>query len=215
MSSHAGRGGHGALEPHDVVVRRRVLAGVGVLALIVVVLLIASLVGGGNQEAIETYNRSVSAIARESSEQVGTPLFEAIAGARGEQGENVTQRINELAREAEMEESKASKLTVPTGMAQAQRNLLLVLDLRLEGIAKIQAHIGEALSAQSTSTEAYKQLAGAMEIFLTSDVVYSQRVAPFIQEALSANGAGGQTTSASQFLPNLGWLETSTLAART
>ena len=52
-----------------------------------------------------------------------------------------------------------------------------------------------------------------MEIFLASDVVYSQRVAPLIQEALTSNGIH-QSTQPSRFLPNLGWLEPATVEAR-
>jgi hypothetical protein len=53
-----------------------------------------------------------------------------------------------------------------------------------------------------------------MEIFLTSDVIYSQRVVPLIQEALTGNGITGQTTASSRFLPNLGWLEAKTVQSR-
>jgi hypothetical protein len=53
-----------------------------------------------------------------------------------------------------------------------------------------------------------------MEIFLASDVIYSQRVAPLIQEALAANGIHGLSTTASRFLPNLGWLEPNTVLSR-
>jgi hypothetical protein len=53
-----------------------------------------------------------------------------------------------------------------------------------------------------------------MEIFLASDVVYSQRVAPLIQQELASGGVSGQSTPASRFLPNLGWLQTSTVQAK-
>jgi len=49
---------------------------------------------------------------------------------------------------------------------------------------------------------------------LASDVVYSQRVAPLIQQALAAGGIQGQSTASTQFLPNLGWLEPSTVEQR-
>ena len=47
-----------------------------------------------------------------------------------------------------------------------------------------------------------------MEIFLASDVIYSQRVAPLIQQTLAADGIHGLSTTPSRFLPNIGWLET-------
>ena len=53
-----------------------------------------------------------------------------------------------------------------------------------------------------------------METGLASDVVYSQRVAPLIQQALAVAGVQGQSTASTQFLPNLGWLEPSTVEQR-
>ena len=53
-----------------------------------------------------------------------------------------------------------------------------------------------------------------MEIFLASDVVYSQRVVPLIQQTLAANGIHGLSTAPSRFLPNLGWLEPTTVLSR-
>ncbi len=53
-----------------------------------------------------------------------------------------------------------------------------------------------------------------MEIFLASDVIYSQRVAPLIGGALANAGIHGLTTTPGRFIPNLGWLEPSTVLAR-
>ena len=53
-----------------------------------------------------------------------------------------------------------------------------------------------------------------MEIFLASDVVYSQRVVPLIQQALAAHGIHGLSTATSRVLPNIGWLEPNTVLAR-
>ena len=46
-----------------------------------------------------------------------------------------------------------------------------------------------------------------MQAFLASDVVYSQRVIPYIKETLDSNDIGGQQIATSSFLPSLGWLE--------
>jgi hypothetical protein len=199
---------------HAIVVRRRVLAGVALLALIAIIVLIASVVGGGKREALETYGRNVSAIAKESNEDVSAPFFQALSGASGQQHGAVEQRINELRATAENQSANAKKLNVPSGMEAAQRYLLQVLGFRTEGLMKIGSLLPEALGGGSESATKYKQIAGAMQIFLASDVVYSQRVAPLIEEELSANGASGQSIAASRFLPNLGWLETATLTAR-
>jgi hypothetical protein len=53
-----------------------------------------------------------------------------------------------------------------------------------------------------------------MEIFLASDVIYSQRVVPLIQHALASGGVHGVATPSSRSLPNLGWLDPTTAQAR-
>jgi hypothetical protein len=62
--------------------------------------------------------------------------------------------------------------------------------------------------------QASTDIAGDMEIFLASDVIYSQRVAPLIQQTLAAKGITGLGTAASRFLPNVGWLEAATALSR-
>jgi hypothetical protein len=96
-------------------------------------------------------------------------------------------------------------------MVGAQRALLLALGLRLEGITKIDAELPAALGGQSKQADT--KIAGAMETFLASDVIYSQRVVPLIEQELSGKGITATTTEA-RFLPNLGWLEASTVVAR-
>jgi hypothetical protein len=201
-------------DPHTVIVRRRVAAGAGLAVLIALIVGIAVAAGGGDREALEKYNADVGAIARESNEQVSTPFFQALSSARGEQTSNVEARLDGLREEAERETEKASKLSVPEAARAAQRYLLEVLDLRSEGLTKVSGRIGVALGGQGESAEAYKEIAGAMEAFLASDVLYSQRVVPLVQEALAQAGAQGQGTQPSRFLPNLGWLEPATVTAR-
>ena len=52
--------------------------------------------------------------------------------------------------------------------------------------------------------QASPQIAGDMEIFLASDVIYSQRVVPFIQQTLALDGTRARAPPPSRSLPNLG-----------
>jgi hypothetical protein len=97
-------------------------------------------------------------------------------------------------------------------MTAAQRNFLLSMDMRVEGLSKIANLVRTALG--SKSPQATGSIAGAMEVFLASDVIYSQRVVPLIQEALASGGVSGQSTGSSRFLPNLTWLQTATVQAK-
>jgi hypothetical protein len=205
------RAGLGGVD-HQTAVRRRIAAGVGVAVLIVVVLLINGCLKSGAEEALMDYNREAGQLVQESDQQVSAPLFKALAGASSESPLNVEVQVNQLRMQAQSQAARARALSVPGQMQAAQRNLTLTLDLREEALAKVAGLVRTALGGQGK--QASTQIAGAMEMFLASDVVYSQRVAPLIQQALVAGGVHGQSTAGSQFLPNLGWLDPSTVQQR-
>jgi len=207
----SGHDRHGG-DRHAVLVRRRIAAGAAVVLLIVIALVIDSALKSGRDSALREYNHDAGEVVGESDQQVSRPLFETLAGASGKSALDVESAVNGLRETAQQQAMHAKSLSVPGEMREAQRNLLLVLDLRAEGLAKIANQVRTALSNHSKQATAY--IAGAMEMFLASDVVYSQRVAPLIQEALAADGISGVSTAGTSFLPNLGWLEPSTVSAR-
>jgi hypothetical protein len=124
----------------------------------------------------------------------------------------VEAQIDERRALAQKQASQAKEISAPGEMGSAQRDLTLVFDLRAEGLEKLANLVGAELGSQNSTVNT--NIAGAMELFLASDVIYSQRVAPLISQTLSANGITGQTPAPSEFLPNLGWLEPSMTQAR-
>jgi hypothetical protein len=161
---------------------------------------------------LKAYNHNVSQLAQESDEDVSRPLFSTLAGAGAKSALNVEVQIDQLRIQAQKLAERAKGLSVPGDMAGAQGNLLLVFDLRAEGLTKIAALAPTALGGQGK--QASTLIAGDMEIFLASDVLYSQRVAPLIQQTLASDGIQGLSTASSRFLPNIGWLEPTTALAR-
>ena len=186
-------------------VRRLIAAGIALVVLIVIVVVVSGCVKSAHSEALKNYNRDVSRIATESDEQVSAPLFSTLTDAASKSAVSVQVQVNQLLLQAQNLATSAKNLNAPGAMASAQRDLTLVMNLRAEGLTKIAAQLPSALSGQGT--QASTLIAGDMEIFLASDVIYSQRVVPLIQQALNANGITGLTTEASRFLPNLTWLE--------
>jgi hypothetical protein len=193
-------------------VRRRIAAGIGVVVLILIVLLIDGCLKSGKEEALKKYNREAGQLVRESDQQVAHPLFAGLAGASSEPPLNVEQKVNELRDVAQRQAEQAKRLSVPSELGAAQRYFTLSLNLREEALAKIAPLVREALGGKSK--QASSSIAGAMEMFLASDVIYAQRVAPLIQQELAAGGVHGLSTASTQFLPNLGWLEPSTVEER-
>jgi hypothetical protein len=187
-------------------------AGIGVVLLIVIVLVVNGCLKSQKHQALKDYNRNVGQIAQASDEQVSAPLFSALTGAGGKSALSVEEQIDQLRIQAQSLANRAKGLSVPGEMTGAQRNLLLALDLRAEALAKIAALVPTALGGQGE--HASTQIAGDMENFLASDVLYSQRVAPLIQQTLASSGIQGLSTASTRFLPNLGWLDPSTTLSR-
>jgi hypothetical protein len=200
------------LDQHTLMVRRRVVAAVGVVLLIVIVLVVNGCLKSQKTQALETYNRDVSRIAQESDQQVSQPFFSALAGASSKSALDVEVQLDQLHIQAQNQATSAKGLSVPGAMVPAQRDLLLALDLRAEGVAKVASMVRTALGGQAK--QASTPIGGDMEIFLASDVIYSQRVVPLIQQTLAGNGIQSQSTTSSRFLPNLGWLEPTVVLAR-
>ena len=193
-------------------VRRRVAAGLGVVLLIVIILIINGCLKSEKTQALKDYNRSAGQIAHESDENVTRPLFSALSGAGAKSALNVEVQIDQLLIQAQSLVSRAKALSVPSEMSAAQRYLLLTLNLRSEALTKIAALTPTALGGQGK--QAIATIAGDMEIFLASDVIHSQRVAPLIQQELSAAGIRGAAVTSSHSLPNLGWLDPNTVESR-
>ncbi len=204
----------GHVDRHTALVRRRVAAGVGVVVLIVIVLLIDGCLKSGTEEALRTYNREAGQLVQASDSQVSAPLFKTLAGASSASSLAVEEQVDQLRAQAQSQAAQARAVSVPGAMAAAQRNLTLVLNLREEALAKVAGLVRTALSGQTQGQRASAEIAGAMEELLASDVVYSQRVAPLIQQELAAAGVHGESTASTQSVPNLGWLDPSTVQQR-
>ncbi len=193
-------------------VRRRVAAGVAVVVLIVVVLLINGCVKSHKLQSLKDYNHSVAVLGAESEAQVSKPLFIALSGASGKSAIEVEVQVNQLRLLAHEIASRTKGLSVPGEMEGAQRSLLTAMNLRDEGMTKIASLVPQVLGGNGKAPSVL--IAGDMQMFLASDVLYSQRVVPLIQETLKSNGIHNLATPMSRFLPNLGWLEGTTVFQR-
>jgi hypothetical protein len=207
-----GAGGSLPLDQHTLMVRRRIAAGVGVVLLIIIILIVNGCLKSQKTQSLKDYNRNVSQLAREFDEKVSRPLFTALSGAGSKSALNVEVQVDQLRIQAQSITTHAKDLSVPGDMSNAQRNLLQSFNFRVEGLTKIATLLPTALGGQGK--QASTLIAGDMQIFLASDVVYSQRVVPLIQQTLSSSDIHGLTTAPSHFLPNIGWLEPATVYSR-
>lgn len=205
------RGGSG-YDHHTVMVRRRVAAAVAVVVLIVIVLIVNGVLKSQKQQSLKSYNHNVGVLAEESDAQVSKPLFTALTDAAAKSALDVEEQVDQLRLQMQKLTERVAALSVPGEMAGAQQDLLLTFHLRSEAMTKLANLLPSALGGQGS--QAMTKIAGDMEIFLASDVIYAQRVAPLIQQTLSAAGIQGLTTAPTRFLPNTGWLSTTTVSER-
>jgi hypothetical protein len=199
-----------ATQPPDPEIARRrqlvLFAGLAVAALLII-LLFKSCSDNRHKTALKDYNRDVASVIQTSDGQVSKQLFDVLGG--GGQVQDVQVAVNQVRLDAEANAKRARALDPPSDdeTEAAQHDLELVLNLRSTGVRKIADLLPKALSNQGSAVEAIDKIAGQMQSFLASDVVYSQRVAPLIQQALNDNDIHGQTIATSKFLPALGWLD--------
>ena len=87
-------------------------------------------------------------------------------------------------------------------MKGAQQALLMALEFRRDGLGGIAERIRTALGDEGdAANDAITEIAGQMQAFLASDVLYQARTAPLIKDALDDAEIGGQKIATSQFLP--------------
>ncbi|HEU4975119.1 MAG TPA: hypothetical protein VFT50_08515 [Baekduia sp.] len=190
----------------DVVQRRRLVAlAAGAVLVIILIFAVKGCAGSAHRNALKEYNRQVSAIVQDSDGQVSRQLFDVLGS--GGAANDIQVAVNQVRSVAEEDAKRARALDVPGGMSAAQRNLELVMNLRAEGVTKIGEALPVALSNQPGAQTAIREITGQMQSFLASDVVYSQRVRPLIQETLADNGVTGQDVASSHFLRGFGWLD--------
>ena len=122
--------------------------------------------------------------------------------------------INQLRVVADEDLSQAGRLDAPDAMKSAQSDLELLLSLRRDGVANVADEIQTALGGTAGAGTAVDAIAGQMQAFNASDVIYSQRVAPLILKGLKDDGiaasydgtAGEQVLPYADFLPDISWM---------
>jgi hypothetical protein len=202
------------MDQQTLLVRRLVAAGAVVLVIVLLVVLVKGCVDNRREAALKDYNRSARALVEDSRSEVSRSFFGALSGASGRDQQQVQETISQLTSVAEEELAQAQRLDPPDAMKQAQSDLVLMLSLRRDGVAQVADLIQTALGGTAGASTAVDQIAGQMQAFNASDVIYSQRVAPLILKGLKDDGiaasydgtAGEQVLPYANFLPDISWM---------
>lgn len=203
--------GDGAPDRQTARTRQLVALGVGALLLILIVLGVKGCLDSRQERALKDYTRDAGAIVVDSNDQVSKPFFDLLSSGQST-GNDLQVQVNQVRLTAEEDLKRARELDVPGEMNAAQQNLLLALSLRSGALTEIAEKLKTAQGRGQQAEQATSEIAGQMQSFLASDVVYSQRAAPLMVEALDEAGVSGQTIPESRFLPGFTWLAPDTVA---
>jgi hypothetical protein len=209
----AARAGAAGPPPPDIA-RRRQFVLFGGLALIALLLILfaRSCAGTRHKNALKDYNREVTSIVQSSDGTASKQLFDVLQG--GGDSQQVQVAVQQVRLVAEEDAKRARSLSSPDDVAAAQHDFEMVMNFRATGVRNIADLLPRALSSQPSAAESIRRIAGQMQLFLSSDVVYSQRVAPLIKQALDDNSINDQRIAGSKFLPSIGWLDPEQVGAK-
>jgi hypothetical protein len=187
---------------------------IGAVILLVLFFAVRACNNTRRDNALRDYNRQVTGLAA-ASQQTGDQFFKQIDAATETSDAELYQAILGYKGEADNTLKQAQELNVPGDMASAQQSLLILLELRRDGLASIAEKIRTALGDEAEAAgQSIEKIAGDMRAFDASDVLYEQRVIPFIKAAFADAGIGGQTISRSPFMREISWVSPGYVASR-
>jgi hypothetical protein len=198
---------------HQTLVARRVVAGsVGLVVVLVLFFGVRACLDARKAQSFEDYVVDVGALVDESNQQ-GAAFFDLLEQP-GVQGSSVDleNTVNGYRVEAEQLLERARGIETPSQLSEAQRYLIEALSFRSDGLRGVADQLPAALGDEG-HREAALAIAGQMQNFLASDVLYSQRVIPRIQTAARDEDLLERigTLPESQFLPDIKWLDQKTV----
>ncbi len=207
-------GGSGRAPAPDAAIERRRIGAAGVLIVVVIlmILLISSCQARNTKNSLVNYNASVSSLISRS-DATSKAVFGALTSGVG--GSQIQVKLTRPLQDARQELADAENLSVPGQMTQAQANVVLALRMRADGISQIAQAVPDISGTGSRPRQAVDAIAGGTARFYASDVAYKDYATTAISSALHGDNIpvgtadGGSVINAGQFLPALGWLETS------
>lgn len=191
-------------------IRQIVLFGGIILVVIILFLLVRGCRNSAAENAMKDYNRAVGSLVSDSDTQVGKPFFDLL---RNPGSGDLRNQVAGFKAQADQQYQQAKRISTPGDMTAAQRSFLITMEMRRDGLQSIADRISTALSSDAEAADkAITEIAGAMEMFLASDVLYTTRTQRFIENELNDAEIGGQRIQRTEFFPGIEWLDPNTVA---
>jgi hypothetical protein len=194
------RGGRGpdADERKQLLIRRGIALGVGLLVLILLVVGAKGCLDARKNRSLEDYASNVTQIVDETN-----TLSESFFGLLEDPGElSVTEFTSEVESDRGAMDgflSRVEKLSTPGDMESAQQTLLLVYQLRAGAMETIADRMPTALGDEGREA-AIRQIAGQIQVLAGADVLYNRITRHSIDNAIVNNGANAPEVPRSTFV---------------
>jgi hypothetical protein len=198
-------------DQRTLLMRRTVAFLVALVAIVLVILLVRGCLDAREERGFEDYAQEATSLISESSQE-SKALFELLDDPGDQGAVDVQNSVNGLSVDAQRLVERAQAADPPPELRPAQANLLLTLELRRSSLEDIARELPTALGDEQRE-EAVARIARDMRGFLASDVIYQERAAPNLREALEAQDLAGAVEDLpdSEFLPDTSWLEPETV----
>jgi hypothetical protein len=193
---------------------RRVIAGVGAAVLALLLIFgVRGCLNARSEQALEDYGNDAADLLQESKRE-GDQLFDLLQSEGGtDQTVNITTALNGYQVEASSLVERARDLDVPDEAAEAQDDLLEVLELRRDGLRVVRDSLPQALGDQDRR-QGTERLDDAMQIFLASDTLDAVRFRPELRAALESEQLPVPNLPQEPFLVDVEWLDAAFIADR-
>jgi hypothetical protein len=203
------------MDGQTVLVRRMVAVIVGAVLLLVLIFIVRACNDSRHKESLRNYNLTVSGIATESR-QTGEQFFEAMNQGGSQAPADLYGQVIQFKNSADKSLAQARDLDVPDDMVNAQQALLIALELRRDGLTKVAEDVKTALGDEGEAADrAIGSIAGQMQAFNASDVLYKTRVIPFVRKALQDANAGTDIqVQQSPFMRDINWVAPQFVASK-
>src|SRR4051794_15976109 len=202
-----GRRSGPSADRQTLMVRRGVAAGAGLLVLLLLIFGVKGCLDARKEQAFKDYVQDVDSLVRESGQE-SSQLFGLLQGRGGRnQAVNIENALNNLRVQAAALADRANGFDPPGELSGAQRYLTETMELRRDGLAAVADALPTALGDQDRRAGTTK-VALQMQVFLSSDVLYTQRFVPRLAQQLKNESLLDEVRiPRSQFLPNVQWID--------
>jgi CARDB len=192
-------------------VRRTIAIVAAVVVVVLLVLLINSCRNSQKDDDFRDYAGDVRSLV--SAEQdLSNRFFETLSRPGRGDALDVQTQVNAQRVDAEQLVQRAEDADHPGELNSSNGWLVTAFQFRADAIGRIANLLPTALGNKGKQA-AIDSIAGQMQALLASDVIYSQRAIPELTEAFSKRDIE-ESFPNPQFLPDLGWLDSDTVAER-